>query len=93
MSVDTSFWCERVRKCFSMFLKDPQTLQHLLLFGPPGSGKTTLMNCILNTLPEEFHVVTIEQYSELDINRPRTVRFVAPQNKASGLSSATFLYK
>jgi DNA polymerase III delta prime subunit len=41
MSVDTSFWCERVRKCFSMFLKNPQTLQHLLLFGPPGSGKTT----------------------------------------------------
>ncbi len=41
MSVDTSFWCERVRNCFSMFLKDPQTLQHLLLFGPPGSGKTT----------------------------------------------------
>jgi len=24
-----------------MFLKDPHTLQHLLLFGPPGSGKTT----------------------------------------------------
>jgi len=41
MTVDTAFWCERVRKCFSMFLKDPQTLQHLLLFGPPGSGKTT----------------------------------------------------
>ena len=41
MAVDTSFWCERVRKCFSMFLKNPQTLQHLLLFGPPGSGKTT----------------------------------------------------
>jgi DNA polymerase III delta prime subunit len=41
MSVDTSFWCERVRNCFSMFLKNPQTLQHLLLFGPPGSGKTT----------------------------------------------------
>lgn len=41
MNVDTSFWCERVRKCFSMFLKNPNTLQHLLLFGPPGSGKTT----------------------------------------------------
>lgn len=41
MTVDTSFWCERVRKCFSMFLKNPDTLQHLLLFGPPGSGKTT----------------------------------------------------
>lgn len=41
MALDTAFWCERVRKCFSMFLKNPQTLQHLLLFGPPGSGKTT----------------------------------------------------
>jgi len=41
MTIDISFWCERVRNCFSMFLKNPQTLQHLLLFGPPGSGKTT----------------------------------------------------
>jgi DNA polymerase III delta prime subunit len=40
-AVDTAFWCERVRTCFSMFLKNPTTLQHLLLFGPPGSGKTT----------------------------------------------------
>lgn len=39
--VDISFWCERVRKCFSTFVKDPTTIQHLLLFGPPGSGKTT----------------------------------------------------
>ena len=41
MSVDTSFWCERVQKCFTMFSKNPSTLQHMLLFGPPGSGKTT----------------------------------------------------
>ena len=39
--VDTSYWCERVQLCFSMFLERPHTLQHLLLFGPPGSGKTT----------------------------------------------------
>jgi DNA polymerase III delta prime subunit len=39
--IDTSFWCERVRICFTMFVKNPSTLQHLLLFGPPGSGKTT----------------------------------------------------
>jgi len=39
--VDTTFWCERVRTCFSMFVQRPSTLQHLLLFGPPGSGKTT----------------------------------------------------
>ena len=35
------FWCERVRLCFSSFVQNPHTLQHLLLFGPPGSGKTT----------------------------------------------------
>ena len=39
--IDTSFWCERVRICFTMFVNKPSTLQHLLLFGPPGSGKTT----------------------------------------------------
>lgn len=39
--INTNFWCERVRLCFSSFVKEPRTLQHLLLFGPPGSGKTT----------------------------------------------------
>jgi DNA polymerase III delta prime subunit len=50
MSVDTTFWCERVRKCFSMFLKDPTTLQHLLLFGPPGSGKTTSASWLVDQI-------------------------------------------
>ena len=50
MSVDTAFWCERVRKCFSMFVKNPQSLQHLLLFGPPGSGKTTSATWIMNQI-------------------------------------------
>lgn len=50
MSVDTAFWCERVRTCFSMFLKNPQTLQHLLLFGPPGSGKTTSASWLMNQI-------------------------------------------
>jgi len=40
-AVDTTYWCERVQTCFSLFLHHPNTLQHLLLFGPPGSGKTT----------------------------------------------------
>lgn len=40
-NINTNFWCERVRTCFSLFVKDPASLQHLMLFGPPGSGKTT----------------------------------------------------
>lgn len=39
--IKADFWCERVRLCFSSFVKNPKSLQHLLLFGPPGSGKTT----------------------------------------------------
>lgn len=48
--IDTSFWCERVRTCFSMFMKTPLTLQHLLLFGPPGSGKTTSANWLVEQI-------------------------------------------
>jgi len=40
-NISPNFWCERVRICFSLFVKNPTTLQHLMLFGPPGSGKTT----------------------------------------------------
>jgi adenylate kinase family enzyme len=39
--VNKNFWCERVRVCFDTFVKRPTALQHMLLFGPPGSGKTT----------------------------------------------------
>jgi DNA polymerase III delta prime subunit len=33
-----------------MFLKDPQTIQHLLLFGPPGSGKTTSASWLVDKI-------------------------------------------
>jgi len=39
--IHKEFWCQRVRTCFDTFVKNPASLQHLLLFGPPGSGKTT----------------------------------------------------
>jgi len=40
-SIQKDFWCSRVCTYFDTFVKNPQSLQHLLLFGPPGSGKTT----------------------------------------------------
>lgn len=49
-NVDISFWCERVRKCFSTFVRDPTTIQHLLLFGPPGSGKTTSASWLVDNI-------------------------------------------
>jgi DNA polymerase III delta prime subunit len=35
---------------FSMFVKNPQSLQHLLLFGPPGSGKTTSASWLMSQI-------------------------------------------
>lgn len=40
-AVQKDFWCDRVRLCFDTFVRRPTALQHMLLFGPPGSGKTT----------------------------------------------------
>lgn len=40
-TVHKDFWCDRVRLCFDTFVRRPTALQHMLLFGPPGSGKTT----------------------------------------------------
>ena len=48
--IDTHFWCDRVQLCFSMFAARPSTLQHLLLFGPPGSGKTTSAAWLVDTI-------------------------------------------
>ena len=48
--LDTNFWCERVRTCMNMFASKPSTLQHLLLFGPPGSGKTTSAAWLVDTI-------------------------------------------
>ena len=39
--INRDFWCSRVRLYFDLFVANPKSLQHLLLFGPPGSGKTT----------------------------------------------------
>jgi predicted AAA+ superfamily ATPase len=39
--INKEFWCPRVRTYFDTFVQNPRSLQHLLLFGPPGSGKTT----------------------------------------------------
>ena len=33
-----------------MFLKNPRTIQHLLLFGPPGSGKTTSASWLVDKI-------------------------------------------
>ena len=49
-TIHADFWCRRVRTCFDTFVKNPNSLQHLLLFGPPGSGKTTSANWLVSQI-------------------------------------------
>lgn len=49
-AVEKDFWCERVRMCFDTFVKRPTALQHMLLFGPPGSGKTTSASWLIDQI-------------------------------------------
>lgn len=57
-----------------------KTDQSILLAGKAGSGKTTFLNSMLNELPDAYHLVTIEQYGDLKIKRPRTLRLTAPHH-------------
>lgn len=62
-----------------------QTSQSIIVAGSAGSGKITLLSTLINCLPEDFHLVSIEQYADLSIQRSRTVRFIAPHHKAEEL--------
>lgn len=51
--------------------------QNILISGPTGSGKTTLVKALLDLIPPEQRVLLIEDTAELPLERPNRVRFTA----------------
>lgn len=49
-SIHIDFWCIRVQAIFDLFSKDPSKINHLLLYGPPGSGKTTAAHWLVDQI-------------------------------------------
>lgn len=50
MSINSNYWCPRVKACFELFVKQPSAIHHLLLYGPPGSGKTTAAHWLVDQI-------------------------------------------
>ena len=49
----------------------------MLILGPTGSGKTTLMKALLDHVPQHERLVVIEQPAELKMSHPNAVRWEA----------------
>ena len=51
--------------------------RNVLISGGTGTGKTTLLNALAATIPDDDRVVLIEETSEIAIDKPNLVRFEA----------------
>ena len=51
--------------------------QNILISGGTGTGKTTVLNALAETIPPEDRIVLIEETSEIRIEKPNLVRFEA----------------
>src|SRR6186713_624248 len=55
---------------------------NVLISGGTGTGKTTLLNAVAQTIPPEDRIVLIEETSEILIDKPNLVRFEARRPQA-----------
>jgi pilus assembly protein CpaF len=51
--------------------------RNILMSGGTGTGKTTLLNALAATIPDQDRIVLIEETSEIMIDKPNLVRFEA----------------
>jgi pilus assembly protein CpaF len=51
--------------------------KNILISGGTGTGKTTLLNALAATIPDDDRIVLIEETSEILIEKPNLVRFEA----------------
>jgi len=64
-------------------LRDAVTArQNILISGGTGTGKTTLLNAVAQTISGEDRIVLIEETSEILIDKPNLVRFEARRAQA-----------
>jgi pilus assembly protein CpaF len=72
-------WGAISREAFVLIDSAIQTRQNILIAGGTASGKTTLLNILIDQIPAEERVITVEEAVELQAHHPRLVRMAAEQ--------------
>jgi pilus assembly protein CpaF len=64
-------------KLASLLCERVQAHSNILISGGTGTGKTTLLNILANSIPSEERIIIIEDTAEISISKPNLVRFEA----------------
>lgn len=74
------------RKFLELAVRSKQTI---LVSGPTGSGKTTFMKALVDLIPSDERLITIEDTPELSLQQPNHVRLFYSSNANNSLSKMT----
>jgi hypothetical protein len=90
--------CSRIKKIFNLFAEHPEELQHLLLYGPPGSGKTSTVEWLLEKIWGGTHMkvqtcrfLNAADERSLDAIRAKIIPFVNADWREPGDKRPRFL--
>lgn len=78
------------RRQYRQFLERAvRARQTILVSGPTGSGKTTFMKALVDLIPDDERLITIEDTPELSLRQPNHVRLFYSSNASNSLSKMT----
>jgi len=63
--------------------------KNILIAGGTGTGKTTLLNCLSDYIPDKERIVTIEDTAELQLNKEHVVRLETKKANVEGKGAYT----